>query len=426
MLARLTARALALGKPERLSTPQRLTNIAGGGAPVEAPVEIRWDAHQVPSIRAGNEHDLAVGLGVVHGHLRLAQMELMRRLARGTVSAVLGPAAVPLDHALRLMRLGTAVPEIASSLPSATRRWAEAFIAGVNHHIARAPARPYEFRLLRLALEPWTLEDLLLISRLAAADISWMLFSRLLPAQAARSAEAWDLLWPELQSGDTLPWPETPERAALGVVHGSNSAAVAAAEGRAGLIASDPHLPITLLPIWLIAALHAPGLDAVGLMLPGVPVIALGRNAHLAWGGTSLHAASSDLIDVAAEPMTERVEHIPVRGRPKAKIRLRDTRFGPVVSDGMLLRSAQPLALQLGRASTQRRDDGDARRDARPLARRVPRRAARVRGARPDHGGRGSGPERAGRPGHRRAPAAPPERSRDAPRLPPGRGLEPR
>ncbi len=365
LIARLVARALALGKPLQLSTARRLDNLATSGAPVARPVEITWNRHAVPSIRAESERDLAVGLGLVHAHLRLAQMELMRRLASGTAAEVLGPAAIPLDHALRLMCIGLAVPEMERTLPPATRTWAEGFVDGVNHQLrsqsvdeldprsrlvdrVNDPARPYPLRLLDLEPRPWTLHDLLLISRLAAADVSWIVFSRLLRAYAARSPAEWNRIWPELQDGDITPSADTPEAAAILPWRGSNAAAVAASEAArgAGLIASDPHLPILLPPVWLIAALHAPGLDAVGLMIPGLPVLALGRNRHLAWGGTSLHAASSELIDVSAEPMTERDELIPVRARPPHRLRIRETRFGPVVSDGPLLRSARPLALR--------------------------------------------------------------------------------
>lgn len=348
LVARLFARAVALGRPAAVSTQERLRSIALDRAPVEAPVDIRWDRHQVPSIRAESGRDLAVALGVVHAHLRLAQMELMRRLARGRVAEVIGQAGVPLDRTLRLMQFDAAVPAMLAGLPAATREWAGGFVAGVNHHLVRAPSVPYEFRLLRVEPEPWTVEDVLLVGRLVAADVSWMLFGRLLRAREGRSAEEWDRLWPELLSGDLAPWAESRAEAAFGFVRGSNSAAVSARLTRngAGLIASDPHLPITQPPVWLIAGLHAPGLDVVGLMPPGLPLVALGRSAHLAWGGTNLHAASSELIDVSAEPIATREERIPVRGRAPVSIRLRETRFGPVVSDGLLIRSKRPLALR--------------------------------------------------------------------------------
>ena len=336
LVARLLARALSLGTPPQISTEARLANIPVRGAPSHAPVRIRWDRHQIPSIEAESLHDLAVGLGVVHAHLRLAQLEAMRRLATARIAEAIGPAGIELDRAILLMDLTRAVPEIEAMLPPATRLWAEGFVAGINHVINHAPSLPHEFQLLRLRPSPWTLRDLLSVSRLAATDMSWLVFARVLRARTRLDPASWRELWPVLQGGDNIPSP------------GSNSAAVAASASAtgAGLIASDPHLSVAQPPLWLIAALHAPGLDAVGLMIPGIPAIALGRNRALAWGGTNLHAASSDLVDVVHEPIDDRVVSIPVRDAAPACLRLRHTRFGPIVSDGLLLRSASPLALR--------------------------------------------------------------------------------
>jgi penicillin amidase len=101
-------------------------------------------------------------------------------------------------------------------------------------------------------------------------------------------------LWPLIQGGDVLPWLGRVQEATLALVRGSNSAAVSARSRRgAGLIAFDPHLALTLALLWLVAGLHAPGLDVVELMLPGLPLVALGRNNWLAWGGTSLHVQAA-------------------------------------------------------------------------------------------------------------------------------------
>lgn len=194
LVARLVRRVLRAGRPRRTLIEERLANIPTRGLPLRAAVEIHWDNHQIPSIEAENDWDLAVALGVVHAHLRLAQMEIMRRLASGRVSELVGPAAIDLDRSLRLMRLDAAVPRMAAALDDTSRRWAEGFIAGVNHHIARAPALPYEFGLLRVVPQPWTLEDLLLIGRLAATDVSWLLFGRLLQGHARLNKAEWHAL----------------------------------------------------------------------------------------------------------------------------------------------------------------------------------------------------------------------------------------
>lgn len=354
-------RALLRRRPRARDTAQRLAMLPDA-VPAAAPVAIHWDEHQIPFVEAESEADLAAGLGVVHAHLRLGQIEIMRRIALGRVAESVGPLGIEIDRTIRLFGIARAVPEIIAGLPEATRRWSEAFLAGFNHHVAHLARRknlPHEFAVLRLEPEPWTLTDLFTVARLVSADVNWMVSARLLRARAAMAPEQWRKLWPLLLEGAGADvWAEG---AALGpdadaaeqtLAHstrsGSNCAAVAASRAARGaaMIASDPHLPMTLPPVWLIAGMHAPGINAVGLMLPGLPFIALGRNPWIAWGGTNLHAASSELFDVSGEHLTERWETIRVRGLGARRIRLRESRLGPVVSDGALLRSATPLALR--------------------------------------------------------------------------------
>ena len=71
-------------------------------------------------------------------------------------------------------------------------------------------------------------------------------------------------------------------------------------------------------------------------MGPGLPVFAIGRNPHIAWGGTNLRAASSDLYDVGAVPgseIAERRERIRVRWWFDGEATVRETRWGPIVTD---------------------------------------------------------------------------------------------
>lgn len=353
-------RALLRPLPRPTGTGQRL-GMLPPSLPAAAPVTIHWDEHQVPFIEAESDADLAAALGVVHAHLRLGQIELMRRVALGRIAEIIGPRGIELDRTVRLLGFGRAVPGIIAMLPTATRRWAEAFLAGFNHavdHLARAAALPHEFAVLGIAPEPWTLTDLFTLARLVSADVNWLVWGRLLRARAGLSAEEWGKLWPLLQGAAADAWTEAPppsaeqalaeQALARSARTNSNSAAVAASRSATGaaMIASDPHLSIGLPNVWLIAGMHAPGLNAVGLMLPGLPFVALGRNPWIAWGGTSLHAASSELFDVSGADLGERWDTIRVRGSRPRRIRLREGRLGPVISDGLLLRSDRPLALR--------------------------------------------------------------------------------
>ncbi len=345
LMAHLATEAAKSPGPRRSRLAQRLAAFPTAGLPLKANVTLHWDEHQVPFVDAGFDTDLATVLGLVHAHLRLGQMEMLRRLARGRLSEMIGPIGIDLDHLLRILDVGRAVPGILASLPQESRDWLEAFVSGVNHYIDHATELPQEFTVLALRPEPWTAADVLLIARLAAADANWLVWFQLLKL---RQRKSWPLLWRRLSDAEhgsfEQPFPPTTGRLSSAgselawACRGSNSVAVSPARSTSGgaLIASDPHLGIHLPNPWLIAGYRSPSHHAVGLMAPGLPFIAMGRNSWIAWGGTNLHAASSDFVDVTNLPrsaITERHDTINVRWWRERSITLRDTPFGPVISD---------------------------------------------------------------------------------------------
>ncbi len=351
-LDRLSGYAIAAGlvirglflRRRRRTLAQRLAEFPAT-APTSAPLRITWSDHAVPFIEAQSDPDLAVGLGMVHAHLRLGQMELMRRVAQGRVAEMMGPLGIELDRTLRLLDVGRAVPRIIDGLAADVRAWAEGFVRGLNHVLATTPL-PEEIRLLGIGRDPWTLTDLMTSARLAGADVSWLVYGRLLRARETLPRATWEQLWPLLLRSGMPPLPAAPE--GLLVRAGSNAAAVAGWRSATGgaLLAADPHLSVALPNIWVIAGMSAPGLNVVGLMPTGFPIVAIGRNPHIAWGGTNLHAAASDLFDVSGLMLTQRRQTVRVRGRRAREIVLRESPLGPVVSDGLLFRHNTPVALR--------------------------------------------------------------------------------
>lgn len=348
------ARALMLGEPPQRSVEERLRQLQGVRLPVRSPVEFLWNEHHVPFIDAAHDDDLAVALGAVHGHLRLTQIELMRRIARGRLSEIVGPAAVEIDRTVRTLDLTRAVPAMAADLPSETNSWIDGFTRGLNAYAEQVTERPHDFAALGMKHEPWSIEDVLAVSRLAAMDFTWKVWMRLL---ALRGRSDWVELWGRLIGGDDAPVPSFGGNGSLGDAmgrfgRGSNSVAISASRSASGsaIIASDPHLSVTLPNLWMIVGYRSPGHHAVGLMIPGIPVLALGRNRWIAWGGTSLHAASSELFDVGdlpAHEIVERTVRIKVRGRRDRAFTARDTRYGPIVSDVPMLKDPQGKRLAL-------------------------------------------------------------------------------
>ncbi|WP_204623521.1 penicillin acylase family protein [Crenalkalicoccus roseus] len=339
--------------PRPVGIEQRLAALPREGLALQRPVTIRWNDHLVPWIEAETDADLAFALGLVHGHLRGAQIALLRMVARGRLSEIAGPLARDIDHALRILDFGRAAPAVEAAWPPETREFVAAFLAGLNHATLRSGRPPPEFALLGLSPEPYTAADMLAIGRLAGLDINWLaLFSLLRDRGDPGFATLWQRV---LEAGAGLAEPEaTPLGAILSgsARGGSNTVAVAPwrSESGAALFASDPHLGLSLPNLWLIAGMRSPSWHLVGLMVPGLPIIGIGRNPDLAWGGTNLRAASSDLFDVSRLPpeqVEEREEVIRQRLWFGARRRVRVTPFGPVVTDAALVPSRPGEAIAL-------------------------------------------------------------------------------
>ena len=344
--------------PETATLDDRLGAFPTSGLPIKSTVTIHWDKHQVPFIAAKHDDDLAFTVGLVHAHLRLGQMELMRRISAGRISEIAGPLTVDIDHALRILNFGKSAEKTFAAMPASTRRWIDRYVAGVNHYQRTARVLPHEYHLFGMAREPWTPKDVLTIGRLAGTDVNWLAFFRLLKL---RERKDWPQMWKRLAriGGDaTLSFNSDKQtrrlERLLGISSrsGSNSYAVMARRSTTGgaLIASDPHLGVQMPNLWVLVGMKSPGYHTVGMTIPGVPFVAVGRNVDIAWGGTNMRAASSDLYDVSKLPKTAirtRKERIKVRWWSSRTITVRETSLGPIISDAPPLKwKGVPLALR--------------------------------------------------------------------------------
>ena len=355
----LSACALLAPLPKQKDVAERLAAFPTRGLPLDGPVTIHWSERQIPFIEAGSDDDAAFALGLVHAHLRLGQMATVRMIARGRVSEMIGPLGVDIDRGLRTLSYGRAAAEIERTMDAAALQWVRRFVEGVNHYQETATELPHDFGVLGLEPEPWTVADVFAIGRLAGTDVNWLVWADLLPL---RARAGWDELWARLMKDGTVSLSAadgdgdaaTAQRWLGGLSKsGSNSLAVAGHRSDTGgaLMANDPHLGILVPNVWLIAGVLSPSYHAVGLMAPGLPIFAIGRNAHIAWGGTNMRAASSDLYDVSDVPaaeIDERRESIGVRWWFDSDVTVRETRWGPIVSDAPLFADLDlpPLALK--------------------------------------------------------------------------------
>lgn len=335
--------------PHPISLAERLAAIPTTDIPLKRNLIIHWNDQHVPFVEAEDDSDLPVGIGVVHAHLRLAQIELLRRIARGRVAELCGSMFAPIDRAIRTLELDRAVSKIEADLPEETRAWIAGYVAGVNAYISNAKELPFEFGIMGAKRETWTIGDVLSIGRLITIDVNWMDW---LPMLKLRHNPEWPALWARMvESGSTsLPSFRVGRKVRLldrmlsyFTRTGSNSFVVSGRRSESGsaLIANDPHVGLMLPGLWLLMGYHSPSHHAVGLMFPGLPVLALGRNTRIAWGGTNMHAASSDLYDVSGldpSSFTERTVRVKVRAGLDRTYKIRESPLGPIMSDIPILK----------------------------------------------------------------------------------------
>lgn len=327
---------------------------------VSAPVEVWRDSMDVPHIWARSETDALFAQGYVHAQERLWQMELFRRVAQGRLAEVMGADLLESDRFLRTVGLWRAAAAEAAMLDPAARRTVQAYADGVNAFLRDRPgALPPELLVLRIRPEPWSVASVLAIEKVMAWDLAeyqasaavWAAARRLPPDRAR-------LVLPEYPSfGPTVleatPPPPVPAAAAAlveaaSIVRASNSWVVAGTYTRSGkpILANDMHLALRAPGIWMLQALHAPGLDVVGMTLPGVPYVIAGHNEAVAWGFTNAMVDDADLflerVDAtagtyevpggASAPLSVVQETLRVRGRDRPEVmQVRLTRHGPLL-----------------------------------------------------------------------------------------------
>ena len=351
-------------QPQEQTLDQRFESVADAAAPITAPMTIRWNQHAVPYVQAANNQDLAFGVGMVHAHLRLGQMTVMKMIAQGRISELAGPVpqVATIDHALRMINLCGSGEKSLAVMSERGREWIHHFTRGINWYIERMETPTSEHKALNMAFETMTEQDVMCVARLVSADLTWAVYFKFLKlAEQPGWQEAFDYLVNkrltdsatatsnnELNPSITQPVTHRPQADdAIQVLSqlfmqfsksGSNSVAIHRSRSATGaaLIANDPHVGLTLPNFWLLIGMQSPEIQTVGLTIPGVPVIGVGRNPNIAWGGTNMRAISSHLIDVSELPddqITSRTETIKRRGWWSTERTIRETRFGPILTD---------------------------------------------------------------------------------------------
>jgi penicillin amidase len=315
---------------------------------LRAPVEVRYDQRGVPHIFAATEEDVVRALGYVVARDRLFQLVLQARAGAGTLSELIGPAALSADSEPRHLGMPRAAQRHFAELAdtSVAKRLMNAYAEGVNAYVDGLPrdAWPVEYKLLGRRPARWqpintihlfnrmghTLTyrtpeaDRGRVERLIGADATAALFPVASPIQEPIEPNGTTAPWIDrsplpapgdgaTSRADSAAAPDTararpaapPEDFDVGSRFASNNWAVAPARSRSGraLLAGDPHLELTLPSIWYEVHLVVPArLDVYGVTIPGATGVIIGFTPNVAWSMTNTGA---DVLDFYRETVDD-------------------------------------------------------------------------------------------------------------------------
>jgi penicillin amidase len=367
----------------RRSLPQLEGSMPLAG--LSAPVTVTRDALGVPTIAGATRLDVARALGVLHAQDRFFQMDLQRRQPAGELAALVGARAFTVDAEMRVHRFRHVAREAYARTSPEWKAQLDAYAAGVNAGLASLGAPPFEYLLLRTTPEPWAPEDSILTllamfstlqGRQAVFEQTNQQLRDALPDPLFRFLAVVGSEWDAPVVGGPLPRPPIPgpDVADLRATHtiprtaewngrtadeeaaiiGSNNWAVDAARSASGhaMVANDMHLAIGVPNIWYRTVMTTADpseplktLRLAGVTLPGLPVLVIGSNGHVAWGFTNTGGDWSDLVRIDPDPRDATrylapegprlfdlgEESVAIKGEAARTVPVRGTIWGPIV-----------------------------------------------------------------------------------------------
>lgn len=253
-------------------------------------VRIVRDAWGVPHIRGKRDADVAYGLGFAHSEDDFFTIQKVLLATRGTLAAVDGMDAAPIDFMTQWMGVWEAVDAgYESQLSPGTRAIVEAYAVGVNHYAALHPEQVLP------GVIPVNGKDLV-----AGFTLKMPLFYGL-------QRTVLELFGEQRQRDLALAPSDRAFQLTAGPqpILGSNAVAVAparSADGATRLLVNS-HQPYTGPVAWYEVRLESEeGWDVAGGVFPGSPVMIHGTNRHLGWASTINQPDLADVYVLDVDP----------------------------------------------------------------------------------------------------------------------------
>jgi len=270
-------------------------------------VHVRRTTGGVVEIHGRNQVDLQRGLGFWHAHDRLVQMLLVRLVGQGRLCECLKDdgESLAIDTFMRHIGMARTARDEVERLSPVAREFGQAYADGINAYLHHHRL-PMEFRLVGYRPEPWAIADTLitinLMSYVGLAQTQQDLEQFLIQAiRHGTDVERLKNLFSPHLDGLTSEVLELIRRvkffqpivpllpASLPSFTSSNNWVVGPSRSETGrpIACNDPHLECNRLPaVWYEVVLHSADDYQVGISMPGVPGVVMGRTRYISAGFT--------------------------------------------------------------------------------------------------------------------------------------------
>lgn len=286
-------------------------------------VDVHFDEWGVPHIYAMDQHDAYMALGYVHAQERLFQMEMMRRVASGRLSEILGKDLIETDKFFKAMGLKKAAKESIAAYfeeNDTIAMAAKAYRDGINQYIKKG-SMPIEFLLIGIPKEEYTIEDMYLIAGYMAYTFQGAFkIDPLMTKIHDKLGDKYlkDFALDYIPGTEKIPvHPKIDEELAfagkideildalpLPLMVGSNSWVLSPKKTKSGkvMFSNDTHIGYAQPSVWYEAHIEYPGFSMYGNYLAGIPFALLGHNRHSAWGLTMFENDDLDMFREKLNP----------------------------------------------------------------------------------------------------------------------------
>ncbi|MCU1726754.1 acylase [Pseudomonas sp. 7P_10.2_Bac1] len=272
--------------------------------------EIRRTTFGVPHIRAADERGLGYGIGYAYAQDNLCLLANEVITVNGQRSTYFGPEQMTLDERDNLssdlfftwLNTPQAVAAFWQAQTPEVRDLIEGYVAGYNRQLSERKGLPAQCD--NPSVRPLTTADVVKLTRRLLVEGGVGQFAEALVAAAPPHASVQGVADARATEGRFAVAAERRQRFALD--RGSNAVAIGAQHSRSGqsMLLANPHFPwLGGMRFYQMHLTIPDKLDVMGAALPGLPMINIGFNSHVAWTHTVDTSKHFTLYRLELDPM---------------------------------------------------------------------------------------------------------------------------